>query len=164
MWSGCEITQTHDAWTPYGDGLTADERRLWRSHLALAAVVKELLASSAYERAVARVTQAEDPSAAALREARAYGIGERRRLVADLMQRAAGAADPELAMLNARPRAVPVSEETRTQRKATYLVGDAFFEPLRHAACMLARKGEGTRLGPSDERAVRRMVELITAN
>jgi len=162
-----EIVLEHKAWTWEGDGLTSDERALWRSRRALIELVGVLIHDEAFAANLNHVRCAPDRRERAWQIARRYGIADRRALLAALLERGAEHDDLDaagLAMSNLGAMAVTSRDEpSRTERRNTYLIGAAFLEPVRHGCELLAAKGAGRLLARSEERVVRRTVATILA-
>ena len=114
---------------------------------------------------LSEVRSALDPRARAWQIARRYGIADRRELVAALLARGAEHEDLEaagLAMCNLAAMAVSSTiNEQRTQRRSTYLIGDAFLTPIQYGCELLAEKGAGQPLTRNEERVVRRMIATV---
>lgn len=134
-----------------------------------------LLNDERFVAAVEQVRSADDRWTRALEMARSYGISSRRSLIAALMVRAAEHEDPDaawVAMCNLsagavtsvdEPDGAEEREKARNHRRTTYLIGDAFLAPAHRACGLLATKGWGRRLTPSEEREVRRMIATVLA-
>jgi hypothetical protein len=152
------------AWTWDGDGLTSDERVLWRARRALVELVTVLLHDEAFVTNLRGVRSALKPRARAWEVARRYGTGHRRRLVAALFMRGAeheNLDDAGVTMCNLGATAVTSADDSRTTRRGTYLIGDAFLASIEYGCVLLAAKGRGQALNRSEERHVRRMIATI---
>ncbi len=160
-----EIVLERAAWTWDGDGLTSDERVLWRSRRALIELVGILIHDEAFAANLNHVRCAPDRRERAWQLARRYGIADRRTLLAALLERGAQHDNLDaagLAMSNLGAIAVTSRDEpNRTERRNTYLIGVAFLEPIRHGCELLAAKGAGRLLARGEERVVRRTVATI---
>lgn len=154
----------HDGWSWDGDGLPSAERALWRSRRALIELVNVLLHDEAFVASVSVVRSARDKCGRAWQLARRYGIGDRRALVAALMTRAADHEDLDeasVSMCNLGAVAVSSTDEPRTARRSTYLIGDAFLAPVRYGCQLLAAKGRGQAVTRGEERHIRRTAAAV---
>lgn len=131
---------------------------------ALVELVSVLLHDEAFVANLSDVRSALNRRALASLLARRYGIGARRQLVEALMLIAAKHDDLEaagVAMCNLGASAVTSVDHSQTTRRNTYLLGDAFLAPIEYGCKLLAAKGRGQALTPTEERQVRRLIATI---